>query len=589
MTNKIKNLIETLPNNPGCYQMYDKNNQIIYVGKAKNLKKRVSQYFLRPQSGKVFEMVRNVDYFDYIITKNESEAFILEFNLIHKHMPKYNILLKDDKHYPYIALKKEGIIEVKLKRNIKDKNYVYFGPYPKSSFASEVIDLVNQLFPTKKCNFLPKKPCLYYHLGQCLGYCINNVSSDENKILYEKINSFLKGDTKEIESKLKSEIQKNNDNLKFEESIRYKKLLDAIQHVKTIQTVDFNSNENKDFFAYSSYNNYVCVSLFIYRNGMLLGKDQFVSEIFEDEIQTVSDIILQFYINNVLPNEIYVFSNDVAKNLEGYLNAKILVPTKGKNYDVLNKLLLNANKSLEKYFNVQIFNEKHKESLNELKDLLKIDSCNYIELFDNSHISGCDAVSVSVAFVNGEPCKKLYRKFKLSNSNTRSDVDNMREVLTRKYKRMIKENVSFPDLILLDGGITQIHIANEVFSKLDISINVFGLYKNDKHQTEGIIDSNGNKYVLEKNSNLYLFLSLMQNEVHRFAITYFRASHLNSYKKSIFDDITGLGKVKKSLLYEIYPDLDHLRQATLDELSQILNKNVALRLYNKLHGEDDLL
>lgn len=589
MTNKIKNLIETLPNNPGCYQMYDKNNQIIYVGKAKNLKKRVSQYFLRPQSGKVFEMVRNVDYFDYIITKNESEAFILEFNLIHKHMPKYNILLKDDKHYPYIALKKEGIIEVKLKRNIKDKNYVYFGPYPKSSFASEVIDLVNQLFPTKKCNFLPKKPCLYYHLGQCLGYCINNVSSDENKILYEKINSFLKGDTKEIESKLKSEIQKNNDNLKFEESIRYKKLLDAIQHVKTIQTVDFNSNENKDFFAYSSYNNYVCVSLFIYRNGMLLGKDQFVSEIFEDEIQTVSDIILQFYINNVLPNEIYVFSNDVAKNLEGYLNVKILVPTKGKNYDVLNKLLLNANKSLEKYFNVQIFNEKHKESLNELKNLLKIDSCNYIELFDNSHISGCDAVSVSVAFVNGEPCKKLYRKFKLSNSNTRSDVDNMREVLTRKYKRMIKENVSFPDLILLDGGITQIHIANEVFSKLNISINVFGLYKNDKHQTEGIIDLNGNKYVLEKNSNLYLFLSLMQNEVHRFAITYFRASHLNSYKKSIFDDITGLGKVKKSLLYEIYPDLDHLRQATLDELSQILNKNVALRLYNRLHGDDDLL
>ena len=284
MTNKIKNLIETLPNNPGCYQMYDKNNQIIYVGKAKNLKKRVSQYFLRPQSGKVFEMVRNVDYFDYIITKNESEAFILEFNLIHKHMPKYNILLKDDKHYPYIALKKEGIIEVKLKRNIKDKNYVYFGPYPKSSFASEVIDLVNQLFPTKKCNFLPKKPCLYYHLGQCLGYCINNVSSDENKILYEKINSFLKGDTKEIENKLKSEIQKNNDNLKFEESIRYKKLLDAIEHVKTIQTVDFNSNENKDFFAYSSYNNYVCVSLFIYRNGMLLGKDQFVSEIFEDEV-----------------------------------------------------------------------------------------------------------------------------------------------------------------------------------------------------------------------------------------------------------------------------------------------------------------
>lgn len=586
MNDKIKTLIDTLPNSPGCYQMYGKNNQIIYVGKAKNLKKRVSQYFLRPQTGKVFEMVRNVEYFDYIITKNESEAFILEFNLIHKHLPKYNILLKDDKHYPYIALKKEGIIEVKIKRNIKDKNYIYFGPYPRSSFASEVIDLVNQLFPTKKCNVLPKKPCLYFHLGQCLGYCINQIDENQNEKLFNKINSFLKGDSKEIEDKLKEDIQKNNDNLKFEESIRCKKLLDAIEHIKTIQTVDFNSNENKDFFAYSSYNNYVCVSIFIYRNGMLLGKDQFISEIFENEVQTASDLILQFYVNNIPPNEIYVFSKDVANNLEGYLNCKVIVPTKGKNYDVLNKLLLNTNKSLEKYFNIQIINDKHKKSLIELENILNIKSCEYIELFDNSHISGADAVSVSVAFINGEPCKKLYRKFKLSNHNTKSDVDNMREVLTRKYKRMLKEKTKLPDLILLDGGITQIRVAKEVFSELKIKIDVFGLYKNEKHQTEGIVDEFGNKHSLEKTSNLYLLLSLMQNEVHRFAITYFRSSHLNSYKKSIFDDIVGLGKVKKNLLYEIYPDLDHLKQASFDELTQILNKKVALSLYNKLHENE---
>lgn len=587
MNQTIKKLIDALPNNPGCYQMYNKDNEVIYVGKAKNLYKRVSQYFLRPQSGKVQAMVSNVDRFDFIITSNESEAFILEYNLIHKYLPKYNILLKDDKHYPYIGLKKRGIIEVKLKRNIKDKNYSYFGPYPKSTFAYDIIDLINKLFPLKKCNVLPKKPCLYYHINQCLGYCIKKIDDSVNDELYSKVYKFLKGNTKEIEDNLMDKIKENNEKLNFEESKYYKELLDAINHIKTLQTVDFNSNENKDFFAYTSFNNYVCIALFVYRNGMLLGKDEIISEIFENELETVSDLITQYYAKNELPKEIIVFSKDLKNSLQDYLNCKIISPTKGKNFDVLNKLIENSKKGLEKYFNKEKSTRDVESILINLQNLLNIKYPKYIELFDNSHISGYDAVSVSVAYINGIACKRLYRKFKLNNENTKSDLDNMKEVLTRKYKRMLNDGIELPNLILIDGGLNQIVVAKNVLYNLNIkNIDIFGLYKNDKHQTEGIISLDGNKIPLDKKSDLYLFLSSIQDEVHRFAITFFRQTHLKNYKKSILDDVEGLGKVKKNLIYETYPDLNSLKQASLLELEQFLNKKVALNLYNKIHKDD---
>lgn len=587
MNQTIKKLIDALPNNPGCYQMYNKDNEVIYVGKAKNLYKRVSQYFLRPQSGKVQAMVSNVDHFDFIITSNESEAFILEYNLIHKYLPKYNILLKDDKHYPYIGLKKRGIIEVKLKRNLKDKNYSYFGPYPKSTFAYDIIDLINKLFPLKKCNVLPKKPCLYYHINQCLGYCVKKIDDAINDELYSKVYKFLKGNTKEIEDNLIAKIKENNEKLNFEESKFYKELLDAINHIKTLQTVDFNSNENKDFFAYTSFNNYVCIALFVYRNGMLLGKDEIISEIFENELETVSDLITQYYAKNELPKEIIVFSKDLKNSLQDYLNCKIISPTKGKNFDVLNKLIENSKKGLEKYFNKEKSTRDVESILQHLQNLLHIKYPKYIELFDNSHISGYDAVSVSVAYVNGIACKRLYRKFKLNNENTKSDLDNMKEVLTRKYKRMLNDGIELPNLILIDGGLNQIVVAKNVLNNLNIkNIDIFGLYKNDKHQTEGIISLDGNKIPLDKKSDLYLFLSSMQDEVHRFAITFFRQTHLKNYKKSILDGIEGLGKVKKNLIYETYPDLNSLKQASLLELEQFLNKKVALNLYNKIHQDD---
>jgi excinuclease ABC subunit C len=583
MTEKLKNLIDNLSTQPGCYLMHDKNDNIIYVGKAKNLKNRVSQYFLRPQNGKVAALVSNVDYFETIVTKNESEAFLLEYNLIHKYLPKYNILLKDDAHYPYISLKKNGIPEIKISRKISDKNYIYFGPYPKASSAREMVDLMNQLFPLKKCRVLPNKPCLYYHLGQCSGWCVNKISEEENKALIENVKEFLSGKTYAKELELKRKIKENSENLNFEIAQNYKTILDSILNIKTSQSIELNRDIDADVFAFITRENYICLSLFVYRNGALIGKDSFIYEIFDDPIDTAADLIFQYYQKNIVPKNIVVFNETLNEKLCKYYENVFI--GKSKTYlDILNRILLNCEKSIQDYFLSARLDDNKIEVLEELQNLLKLDVFpRYIELFDNSHISGSDAVSVSVAYINGEPCKKLYRKYKLNNSNTQSDVDNMKEILTRKFKNYKESAVELPGLLLMDGGISQVNIAQELLDQFDLKIPVFGLYKNTKHQTEGIIDNNGESVILDRKSRLFKLLTSMQNEVHRFAITFFRKSHLKSYKKTILDDIEGLGKARKALIFDTYENINDLYKADLNELCQLLPKEVAEKLFEKLH------
>lgn len=583
MTEKLKNLIDNLSTLPGCYLMHDKNDNIIYIGKAKNLKNRVSQYFLRPQNGKVAAMVSNVDYFETIVTKNESEAFLLEYNLIHKHLPRYNILLKDDAHYPYIALRKNGIPEIKISRKINDKNYVYFGPYPKASNAREIVDLMNQLFPLKKCRILPKKPCLYYHLNLCKGWCINKVSEEENKFLIDEVKEFLNGKTYQKEIELKKKIKENSDNLNFEIAKNYKTILDSIEAIKTAQSIELNRDFDADIFAFVTRENYICLSLFVYRNGALLGRDSFIYEIFDDSIETAADLIYQYYQKNIIPKNIIVFNEELKEKLcKIYENVSI---GKSKTYlDVLNRILINCEKSIQDYFLSARLDDNKIEVLEELQNILKLeDFPHYIELFDNSHISGSDAVSVSVAYINGEPCKKLYRKYKLNNENTQSDIDNMKEILSRKFKNYKESQVELPNLLLMDGGITQVNIAKELLDQFELNIPVFGLYKNDKHQTEGIVDINNQSVILNRKSKLFLMLTSMQNEVHRFAITFFRKSHIKNYKKTILDDVPGLGKARKALIYETYENINDLYKASLDELYQLLPNEVAENLFEKLH------
>lgn len=585
MNNKILEDIKLLSTSPGCYLMYDEFDKVIYVGKAKNLKNRVSQYFLLAHGGKVGAMVSHVDHFETILTSTESEAFVLELNLIHKYMPRYNILLKDDKHYPYIALKKKGIPEVKILRNTKNKNFQYFGPYPNSTSAYKIVQLINELYPLKKCRVLPKKPCLYYSLNQCLGYCINKIDDEVIENMNNEIRDFIKGKTYAKEQDIKEKIKFYSESLQFEQAKKYADLLKDISNIKSTQNVDLHDNKDRDFFAFVSRNGYLALSLLIYRDGTLLGKDVIISEIFdeENEVETVNNLIFQYYENRDLPEEIIVYNEEIFDALKEVYPNKIRLSQKGKLYEILNILIKNASKSLDDYFISAKLDSKFEETLSNLANILSIKFPTIIELFDNSHIQGSDAVGVSVSFVNGQPCKKLYRKYHLNNTNTQDDLTNMREVLTRRYSRMKQENTTRPDLILLDGGLTQLTIAKEILNMLELDIPVFGLFKNNKHETRGIIDENGNVFDIDPKSDVFYMITNMQNEVHRFAITFFRKSHRKNMVKSIIDDIPGLGEKRKNLIYETYKDLKNLEDASLDELAQILPLSIAEELFNKIH------
>ncbi len=584
MTDKLKQLISNLKHLPGVYLMHDKNDKIIYVGKAKDLQKRVSQYFLRPQVGKVHKMVTNVDYFDTIITSNEKEALVLEMNLIQTHYPRYNILLKDGAHYPYIALRKTGDPYLMIKRNTKDRNYDYFGPFPNSSAASAMVSLLNKIYPIRKCQNLQQSTCLYFHLGQCLAPCINIIDEETNSSLREEIKSFMRGNNSKKRTEIFNKMKDASENLEFETALEYKKIVDAIDHINQTQNVEGRDKVDRDIFAFSTREGYLSLAVLLYRRGLLLDKKTFIVEEFGDNEEQVADLILQFYQNHPLPSELYINSNNVLEMLDGLLDVNLLSVTKGKIQDLILVCKENANNALDEYFLSARLDDDKLEMLEELGKILSIPTPYHIELFDNSHLQGSSPVGAMVAFINGEPAKGLYRKFKIEHEETRDDLMSMREVVYRHYSRLVQENKKLPDLILVDGGLNQIKAAS--LSLIDAnatSIRLFGLYKNDKHQTEGLIDIDGNTYPIT-NKSLFFLLTRMQDEVHRFAITFHKDKRNKAMKSSILDDIPGLGDKRKEVLYRAYPDIVELKNASIEELSQLLPEPVAKELYIKLHN-----
>ena len=583
MTEKLKQLIANLKHLPGVYLMHDKNDNIIYVGKAKDLQKRVSQYFLKPQSGKVFKMVQNVDYFETIITDNEKEALILEMNLIQKHYPRFNVLLKDDKHYPYIAIKKGSDPYLTIKRNDKDKKYIYFGPFSNSSAAYEMINLLNKVFPLRKCKNIPSSPCLYYHLGTCLAPCINKIEENTYVDLVEQIKSFLKGTNNEIKNDIEKKMLDASEAFEYEKASEYKKILDAINHIITRQNVEVQDRKDRDIFAFSIRENYLSLAVLLYRDGLLLGKRTFVVEQFGNLEEQVRDLILQFYINAPIPQEIIINNNKVIELLDGFIDAKTYEVSKGKLYELVLTTTTNANNALDEYFLSARLDDNKLEMLKEIGETLSINTPYHIELFDNSHIQGDSPVGAMVAFVNGEPCKKLYRKFHIEHKEARDDLFSMKEVITRHYSRLKLEGKKYPDLILVDGGLIQIKAATEALSLIDVNIPVFGLYKNDKHQTEGVMDIDSNTYTFD-NKAIFFLLTRMQDEVHRFAITFHKSLRNKKMTKSILDDVPGLGRKRKEVLIKAFVDINALKKATIEELKQFLPESIALNLYTKLHN-----
>lgn len=581
-TEIVKRKIELLPDHPGCYLMKNKDGTIIYVGKAKSLVKRVKQYFTRPQEGKVFRMVLEVTDFDTIETDSEKESLLLEINLIQKYYPKYNIMLKDGKMYPYIALKKMGDPYLKIARNDRDKSFSYFGPFPNSGSAYRMIDLLNKIYPLRKCKNIPNRACLYYHLGQCMGPCINDISKSDNKDMISHITKFLNGDASEVKQEITAKMRAAANDLRFEEAQEYKETLDTIEHVLSSQKIMMQDHIDRDIVGYSQRDGYISILFLLYRKGVLLGKNLFVVEKFDDINSELTDYIYQFYLNHPKPKELIISEKSIADILESSLGIKVIVPSRGVKKDLLFMALENAKAGLDEHFMTARLEDDNLKLLEELGNMLNISTPLDIELYDNSHLQGTEAIGAMVKFINGVKVPSMYRKYKIRQENKRDDLASMEEVLTRRLTRLKEENSKMPDLIIVDGGMTQVEIAYNVREQLNVNVNIAGLAKNDKHETDALINGNTGEFIpLNHKSPLFFMLMRMQDEVHRFAISYHRHKREKSFFETIYDDIPGIGKKRRIQLLSAYPTLDSLKSVTLEELKQIIPEESAKLILEK--------
>lgn len=580
----LKEKIALLPDRPGSYQMKDENGTIIYVGKAKSLLKRVKQYFTRPQTGKVARMVYEIRDFDIIETQTEKEALLLEISLIHQYYPKYNIMLMDDRMYPYIALKKKGDPYLKIARNDKEKGYYYFGPFPNSGQAFKMIDLLNRIYPLRKCKNIPSKPCLYYHMGQCLAPCISPIDEKDYQDIVSHLTKFLNGDDSEVVSELKEKMKKASQNLEFEKAQEYKDVLTTIQNITSSQKIIFSDHVDRDVIGYSIREGYLCVVFLLYRKGVLLGKKQYVVELEDDIFDTIESVAVMFYEKqSSKPKELIVPDNNLVEILSEALDVNAISPTRGKKRDILAVALENAKQMLDQHFQTARLTDDNLSLLEELQQKLGLEKTPLdIELYDNSHTAGYDCVGAMVKYINGEKAPQLYRKYKIQQPNKQDDLASMREVLTRRFKRLKEENAKLPDLIILDGGYNQCQVGLEVKEEIPLPIPLAGLAKNDRHETDTLINADtGEEIPLDRNSPLFFMLMRMQDEVHRYAITYHRGKRNKETFKTIYDDIDKVGKKRKDKLLDLYPTMDSLEGVTKEELLQIVPQEAALAILVK--------
>ena len=583
----LKEKLLLLPNKPGCYLMKDKNGVIIYVGKAKNLKNRVNSYFKSSHTGKTAVLVSNIVDFEYIITNSELEALLLEINLIKKHTPKYNVLLKDDKSYPYIELTNEKVPRLLIVRpnKLKNKNIKLYGPYPNVTAARKTIELLNRLYPLRKCSNMGKKECLYYHIGECLGYCVKKVNEDEIKKITDEITSFLKGNDDVVLKKIDEEMNKCIEKLNFEKASELKELKEFINITLRNQLIDLNDFIDRDIFGYAVYKGYLSIQVLFLRGGKLVGRKSSIYPIISDEIEELTLFISSFYDkNNIKPKEILVPDIIDEKLIKDILNVNVYKPVKGKKKELVNLSNKNALNSLkEKFELIKKSDENALNACNELKELLGISSANKIEVFDNSHLFGSYSVSGMITFTLGLPDKNNYRKYKIDIEH-HDDFHVMKEVIYRRYYRVLMENLEKPDLIIVDGGKAQITAATTVLKDLNLNIPVCGLVKNDKHRTSDIL-YNDKLYEIDKTKNLFHMLERIQDEVHNFTIRYHRDIRSKGALASILDDIKGIGEKRKKELLKKYSNINKMKEATVDDLSKILPYDIAYNLHEFLKGE----
>ena len=591
----IKAKLSLVPKLPGCYQMFDKNHQIIYVGKAKILFNRLKSYFTGSHDAKTTQMVSLVYDFEYIITRTEQEAFVLEHNFIKENRPHFNILLMDDKTYPYIIISKEENPRILITRDVKkikkrglDK---YFGPYPNVSQARIIVDILNKAYPFRKCSQIPKKRCLYYDMKQCLGPCINEIKRSDYQKSIDEITSFLNGNTHEIIQKLKTNMETYSENLEFEKALETKQLIDSINQITEKQTITLTDGVSRDIFGFYVKNDMVAVQVLHMRNGRTVERTGEIFDLVDNLDDVITSYVYSFYdtLNNIVPSEILMPYVEGYEILSELLETKVIIPIKGKKKQLVEIVLNNAKNNLDNLEKLRLIKmSKTKEPLIELSKLINIPYPKVIELFDNSNIQGASPISAMVCYIDGIPSYKDYRKYNIKTieKNKADDFHTMQEVLTRRYQRVINDNLRKPNLVIVDGGKPQVKAALEIFNKLNITdISLIGLEKDDRHRTSQIVTSCFQEIPIDKHSNLFLLLEAMQDEVHRFAVTFFKEKHSSNTFTSILDDIDGIGKKRKLTLLNNFSSIDEIKNASIDKLKSLgIPELTAKNILNKLNN-----
>ena len=584
ISKQLQDKLALLPEQPGCYIMKDEHQNILYVGKAKILKNRVRSYFHGAHDFKTTRLVERIRDFEFIVTDSEKESLLLEINLIKKHHPPFNIMLMDDSSYPYIVISNEPFFTVRTTRNVKNKRNTYFGPYPSAQSASEIVKLINQIYPIRKCNHIGKQACLYYHMHQCLAPCIHEIEPDVMKEYRAQILRFLKGDAKEILEKLNQRMQTASENLQFEKAQELLDQIRSVEHVMEKQKIDFKDQKNRDVFGYYEDKGYISFQGFFIREGKLLERTLSVAPIYEDTMEAFVSFILQYYDHNVVPREILVPEGTPCDILTQALETKIRIPKRGEKKRLLDLVTKNAKTAHEQKFQLVFRKNKQLELANQQLERIFMAPIHTVELFDNSHISGTFNVSGLVVFVDGKPDKNQYRHYKLD--GYRSDLDSMKEVVYRRYFRLLKEKKPMPDLLLVDGGALQIQAACEIRDLLQLDLRIAGLVKDDKHSTRALMNDQLEEIELDKESSLFFLLTRMQDEVHRFAISYHRKLRGQNMTKSILDTVEGIGPKRKKKLMNHFKSIKKMKQASVEQLEQVVPKEVAERLYRRFHENE---
>lgn len=591
---KILEKLKTVPHLPGSYQMRNIHGTVIYVGKAKDLRKRLNSYFNGRVTGKTKIMVSEIHDFEYIVTNSELESFLTEINLIKHYNPKYNILLRDDKSYPYIEYISSPYPRLKVSRYLtvkKSDKKKLFGPYPNAYAARRIVKLLNRIYPFKKCEIMEKKVCLYYHIGECLGYCQKNVDTHKLNEMENEVLSFLRGNTSLVIKRIKDKIKILSDNLNFEMAQELSEELKYIEIINQKQLIVLNDYVNRDVIGFYDANDLISVNILFIRSGKLLESHNKIIDLVSTKQDAILSYLAMFYKNHEIPSEIVIYNNIEGLDVLGeFLNVKFIVPEKGKKKELVKMACDNA----KAYLNSEIIKLDSKDrrtilANNELGKLLDIPRLSKIELFDNSNLFGTYTVSGMVVFINGKPCKNAYRKFK-STKDINNDYAVMKEVLYRRYYNALVEKENLPELIIVDGAIAQINACNEILKSLNLDdkIKVCGLKKDKHHKTSALVDGKTLDIIpVEYNSDLFNYLTFMQDEVHRFTINYHRNIRSKGLIGSLLDDIKGIGPKRKKELIKKFGSIAKMKKASISELEEILPSDAANELYNFLNKTEE--